>query len=256
MAYAVEHWGGGGDRLVLVHGSLGVGAAAFAEQKTLSDSFALSVMTRRGYGGTDRIDAVDIQRDADDVIDLLGDGAHLIGTSMGGIVAMNAAGKRPDLVKSLTVIEPPAFALASDIPAVRRVSDAMKDHWARADSADLHGFVSGFVAALEMNLPLPDPLPAPIADAAINLVTERPWRVDIPIGALADAHFRKLVVTGGWSDAFDGISERLANLLNVPCHRLQGAGHAVQKLGAPFNELLRKHVASAEAHPTKEENLR
>src|SRR3546814_13001552 len=60
---------------------------------------------------------VDILRDAHDVVEVLGDGAHLVGTSMGGMVSMNAAGLRPDLVHSLTVIEPPAFALANDIPA-------------------------------------------------------------------------------------------------------------------------------------------
>src|SRR3546814_13841386 len=82
---------------------------------------------------------VDILRDAHDVVEVLGDGAHLVGTSMGGMVSMNAAGLRPDLVHSLTVIEPPAFALANDIPAVRRVSSAMEAHWASAGPADLPG---------------------------------------------------------------------------------------------------------------------
>ncbi|MBN8943481.1 MAG: alpha/beta hydrolase [Rhizobiales bacterium] len=245
MSYAVEDWGDGDDRIVLVHGSLGVGATAFSEQRALGDSFTLSVMTRRGYGDSGRIGSVDVLRDAADVTALLGQGAHLVGTSMGGIVAMNAAGLRPDLVRSLTVIEPPAFALACDLPAVRRVSDGLKTHWASADPAELHVFVTGFVAALEMEMPLPDPLPAPVAAAAVNLVTERPWRVDVPIGAVADASFPKLVVTGGWSEAFDGICERLAGLLDVACHRLPGAGHAVQKVGAPFNDLLRRHIASA-----------
>jgi len=245
MSYAVEQWGEGQENVVLVHGSLGVGVAAFSEQQSLGDRYTLKVMTRRGYGDTPPISAVDVQRDAADVVELLGTGAHLVGTSMGGIVAMNAAGIRPDLVRSLTVIEPPAFALASDLSAVRRVSDAMKRHWAQADQCDLHGFVSGFVAALEMDMVLPDPLPGPVAAAAVNLVTERPWRVDVPVGAIADAPFPKLVVTGGWSDAFDGISERLAALFEVECHCLKGAGHAVQKLGAPFNELLRAHLAAA-----------
>ncbi|WP_167561295.1 alpha/beta hydrolase [Bradyrhizobium sp. AS23.2] len=229
---------------MLVHGSLAVGAAAFGEQKVLAESFALSVMTRRGYGETGRINAVDVLSDAEDVVEVLGEGAHLVGTSMGAIVAMNAAGRRPDLVRSLTVIEPPAFALASDLPAVRRVSKALRAHWAIADATELHAFVVGFIAALEMNMPLPDPLPAPVAAAAVNLVTERPWRVDVPVGAVADARFPKLVVTGGWSEAFDGISLRLAHLLDVQCHCLQGAGHAVQKVGAPFNALLRRQITS------------
>lgn len=128
MDFAVEVWGESGERVVLVHGSLGVGAAAFAEQKPLADTLRFEVVTRRGYGQTAPINAVNVLRDAEDVVAILGEGAHLVGTSMGGIVAMNAAGLRPDLVHSLTVIEPPAFALCYDLPAVARVSDAMKAH--------------------------------------------------------------------------------------------------------------------------------
>ena len=49
MKYAVESWGTQGDRIVMVHGSLAVGAVAFSEQRALEDSFRMSVMTRRGY---------------------------------------------------------------------------------------------------------------------------------------------------------------------------------------------------------------
>jgi len=243
MRYAVEQWGTSGPRVVLVHGSLGFGAAAFGEQKALAEHHRLIVMTRAGYGDTAPIAGVDVPDDAADVIELLGEGAHLVGTSMGGIVAMNAAGLAPERVQSLTVIEPPAFALAADLPDVRRVSDAMKRHWRNADPSQLRDFVFGFVAALEMTMTIPDPLPPPLASAAGNLVTERPWRVDVPIGAIADAPYPKLVVTGGWSGAFDGIAGRLADLFGTELHTLTGAGHAVQRVGAPFNRLLAEHIA-------------
>jgi pimeloyl-ACP methyl ester carboxylesterase len=246
MRYAVEQWGNGGPAVVLVHGSLGVGAAAFAEQRALDQDHRLMVMTRAGYGDTPAITGVDVLADAADVVELLGDGAHLVGTSMGGIVAMNAAGLAPDRVKSLTVIEPPAFALATDLADVRRVSDAMKRHWRDANPARLRDFVVGFVAALEMDMTIPDPMPPPLAAAATNLVTERPWRVDVPIGAIADAAFPKLVVTGGWSGAFDGIARRLADLLGTELHTLVGAGHAVQRVGAPFNTLLAQLITSTQ----------
>src|SRR3546814_8002120 len=87
----------------------------------------------------------------------------------------------------------------------------------------LHGFVFGFVAALEMTMELPDPLPPPLESAARNLVTERPWRVDVPVGVVADAPFPKLVVTGGWSGAFDAICGRLADLFDTDLHILTGA---------------------------------
>jgi pimeloyl-ACP methyl ester carboxylesterase len=248
MGFAVERWGDGPERIVLVHGSLGVGAAAFSEQKALADRFTIDVVTRRGYGDTAPISHVDVAQDARDVVEVLAEGAHLVGTSMGGIVSMNAAGLRPDLVRSLTVIEPPAFALAADQPDVRRVSDAMKRHWRDADPAQHHGFISGFVAALEMEMVLSDPLPAPLAAAVRNLVTERPWKVDVPVGVIADAAFAKLVVTGGWSMAFDAICRRLADLFQTDLHVLTGAGHGVQKVGAPFNSLLTRLIDRAARH--------
>ena len=118
-------------------------------------------------------------------------------------------------------------------------------------SGCLHGFVTGFVAALDMEMVVPDPMPDPLAAAAKNLVTERPWKVDVPVGVIADAAFPKLVVTGGWSKAFDAISQRLADLFETKLHVLTGAGHAVQKVGAPFNALLARHVEAA-THRTME----
>jgi pimeloyl-ACP methyl ester carboxylesterase len=238
MDFAVERWGNGPERIVLVHGSLSVGAGAFSKQKALADRFTIDVVTRRGYGDTPPVARVDIAQDARDVVEVLGDGAHLVGTSMGGIVSMNAAGLRPDLVHSLTVIEPPAFALAADHPDVRRVSDAMKRHWRDAQGSRDHAFVTGFIAALEMDSVPPDPLPPALAIAVRNLVTERPWKVDVPIGVVADAAFPKLVVTGGWSGAFDAICRRIADLLETELHVLTGAGHGVQNVGEPFNSLL------------------
>ncbi len=249
MGFAVERWGNGPERIVLVHGSLSVGAAAFSEQKALEDRFTIDVVTRRGYGDTLPITGVDVAQDARDLVEVLGDGAHLVGTSMGGVVSMNAAGLRPDLVHSLTVIEPPAFAIAADHPDVRRVSDAMKQHWRAADPTQPHAFVTGFIAAAEMEMALPNPLPPTLASAVRNLVTERPWKVDVPIGAVADAAFPKLVVTGGWSGAFDAICGRLADLLATDLHVLTGAGHGVQKVGAPFNSLLMRLVERAARYP-------
>src|SRR3546814_18157045 len=83
----------------------------------------------------------------------------------------------------------------------------MEAHWASADPADLHGFVIGFVAALEMTMELPDPLPPPLESAARILVTERQWRVDVPAGVVGAAPFLHLVVIGGWSGAFDARCE-------------------------------------------------
>ena len=77
MGFSVERWGNGRERIVLVHGSLGVGAAAFSEQKPLADRFTIDVVTRRGYGDTAPISRVDVAQDARDVVEVLAEGAHL-----------------------------------------------------------------------------------------------------------------------------------------------------------------------------------
>jgi len=53
----------------------------------------------------------DYEVDARDVVDLLAAGAHLVGHSYGAVVAMLAAATRPDLVRSLALIEPPPWTV-------------------------------------------------------------------------------------------------------------------------------------------------
>jgi pimeloyl-ACP methyl ester carboxylesterase len=238
MTLQVEQRGTSGPRVVLVHGSLRAGLAAFSEQVFLADRYRVLIPYRRGYGDSPPTTRVDIDTDASDVLALVGDGAHLVGTSMGGIISMIAAARRPQAIHSLTVIEPPAFPLAMDLPAVAEVAQAMKQHWAGADAGDLPAFAEGFLRALKYELKLPSPLPAELAIAIRNLTTERPWRCDVPVGAIADTHYPKAVAYGDWSDAFSAIGARLANLIGAEQWRIPGATHAVQQKNPDFNDYL------------------
>ena len=56
----------------------------------------------------------DFLRDADDITALMGDGAHLVGHSYGGLGAMFAAARRPEASRSLTLLEPAALTLGQD----------------------------------------------------------------------------------------------------------------------------------------------
>nr|WP_285561877.1 alpha/beta hydrolase [Streptomyces hygroscopicus] len=53
-----------------------------------------------------------------DLLARQGRGAHVVGHGDGGLVATLAAGRRPDLVRSLTLIQPAAFLAAAGHPAV------------------------------------------------------------------------------------------------------------------------------------------
>ena len=67
--------------------------------------------------------------DASDLLTVLDDygGAHLVGQSYGAVVALVAAGRRPDLVRSPVVIEPPLYGIAAGSPAVRPVLAALEE---------------------------------------------------------------------------------------------------------------------------------
>jgi len=64
----------------------------------------------------------------------------------------------------------------------------------------------------------------------------------IPFDQLAAAPFPKLVISGGHSGAFDAVCDVLEERLYAERAVLTGAGHSVQRLGAPFNELLADFV--------------
>jgi hypothetical protein len=78
------------------------------------------------------------------------------------------------------------------------------------------------------------------------LMLERhPWEAEIPLDELAAAPFPKLVVSGGWSPAFDAVCDVLEERLDAQRAVLPGMGHNPQLLGEPFNEVLRSFVLQA-----------
>ena len=126
----VETWGAG-TPVVLVHGSLATGAEEWEAQRPLADEgFRLLVLDRRGYGQSPAADGEDFLRDADDIAELMGDGAHLVGHSYGGLGAMFAAARRPEATLSLTLLEPRRLrAWARTIPPARALVDGVRGMW-------------------------------------------------------------------------------------------------------------------------------
>lgn len=243
---ATERWGDSGPRVVLVHGSLSSAATAFGEQKVLADRYQLIAPYRRGYSPSPSTDRIDPDRDAVDVVELLEEGAHLVGTSMGGVVAMRAAALAPDKVKSLTVIEPPAMPNGAGRPAADALSAALRGHFQNSDLDDLEGFAAGFLEVLSVDMQLPSPLPAALAEAVRNLTTERPWETGAPTAKLSSAPFPKLVVTGGGTPGFEDVADALAEELDAKRVLFQGSPHAVQRIGDRFNHELLAHLNAAE----------
>jgi hypothetical protein len=78
------------------------------------------------------------------------------------------------------------------------------------------------------------------------MVEWSPAEAVIPFDELAAAPFPKLVVSGGHSAAFEAVCDVLEERLAAERAVLPGAGHSVQRLGEPFNDLLTTFVERAE----------
>jgi pimeloyl-ACP methyl ester carboxylesterase len=234
----VDAWGAGVP-VVLVHGSLAIGAEEWEAQRPLADEgFRLLVPDRRGYGRSPAARGEDFLRDAEDIVELMGDGAHLVGHSYGGLGALIAAAHRPEATRSLTLLEPATFALGQRHPAARALADEVRRLWDK-DLPDEEWVVS-FLKAVGSD---PDALPPAVLVDALPLVPRcrqgRPgWRADLPVAELASAPFPKLVVSGGHSAGFDAMCDDLAERIGASRAAVQGAGHEIQLTGQPLNEVL------------------
>jgi pimeloyl-ACP methyl ester carboxylesterase len=120
---------GRGPPVVLVHGSVAGGESTWLEQHPLAERWTLLVVDRPGFGQAPDVGYVDFEVDASLVAEVLGESAHLVAHSYGGVVSLLAAARRPEAVRSLTVIEPPAFGVAPGNPAVDGFVRSLMEHW-------------------------------------------------------------------------------------------------------------------------------
>jgi pimeloyl-ACP methyl ester carboxylesterase len=243
----VTVWGDG-EPAVFVHGSFGWGEETWREQRALGDDYRLLVVDRRGFGASPADGRVDFERDAGEVADILGDGAHLVGHSYGAVVSLLAAARRPHAVRSLVLIEPPAFGVARGDPAVeeliRNIEAASR---ATQDPSEYRArFLRGFGFSAQAR-----PLEGRALEAARASMTERPpWEARIPLDELAAARLRVLLVQGDWCPAPDSARALAGAAFRAVCdvldERLEPerailpAAHSPQKLGSVFNDRVRK----------------
>jgi pimeloyl-ACP methyl ester carboxylesterase len=233
------------ERLVLVHGSIVGGQGTWAAQQPLAERFELVVIDRPGFPPGPPTERVDFETDAPLVAELLRDGDHLVGHSYGGVIALLAAAARPDVLASLTVIEPPATRVAAGNPDADAFAARGAELYESAKGDDPEAFLRRFLSAVRSSLSPPSPLPPDLAQGAQALSVERgPWEADIPLDALAEAAFPKLVVSGNHHPAFDAICDALEEQLLAERVVLEGYGHTVQR-HPEFNDRLADFVERA-----------
>jgi pimeloyl-ACP methyl ester carboxylesterase len=231
------------ERLVLVHGSVRNGDSSWATQRPLAERYELVVLNRPCFPPNPPEEVVDFEEHAGWVAERILPGDHLCGHSYGAVIALYAAAQAEHL-RSLTVLEPPAFGLAAGNPDAERLADTLRAHWEEGPS-EPREFLLGFYARVAgREVELPDPLPPDLEQGARTLMVERfPWEADPPLDLLAAASYPKLVVSGGWSPAFDAVCDVLEERLGAERAVVPGAGHNPQ-LADGFNERLVEFLTS------------
>lgn len=251
MDIFVEEWGHG-PRAVLVHGAMSPGAATWKRQRPLADRWTLVLPSRRGFAPNPPDGISDYEVDAGDIAELLGDGAHLVGHSSGGLVALLAAARRPDAVRSLCLLEPATFALVRGDPDLEA---GFEEHKHRIRTlTDPREFLVAFMGALGAPASsVPDPL-TPEMDRHVRLLmNERPPHdASIPVDVLAAAPWPKLVVSGQHDKVQDLASHAAAAAIGAAQAVLPGAGHLIPRADG-CNELLERLWAES-AGPTENIN--
>jgi pimeloyl-ACP methyl ester carboxylesterase len=223
-----------------VHGSVVNAELTWAAQKPLADRFELVAPNRRGFPPGPDVDRVDFEDEAVWFEQFLEPRTHVVGHSYGGVIALLLAGAHPE-VGSLTVIEPPATSVARGVPAVDEFVAGAEWLWTEGPR-DPAAFLATFFTAVGTSVP-PGEFNDTLLQGARTLMVERlPSEAEIPLDALAAAPFPKLVVTGGHDAVFEAIADVLEQRVGAERAVFPGAGHSVQRLGAPFNDALAEFV--------------
>ena len=238
----VEYAGDSGPRLLLVHGGIVPGWQTWEAQRPLGGAYRLVVPHRPGYPPNPPREGVDFESQAQAIAALIEPRTHVVGHSYGGVISLLAVALVPERVRSLTVIEPPAFGLVRGDPVVEALIARLAPLFADS-SLSARDFFLRFAAAVSATPKLPETLPPEIeASIEASRIEPLPWTAAIPLDAIRVAGISTLVFSGGHSPAFDAVCDLIADRLMADCETITGRGHSVQRTGDPFNARLRAFI--------------
>ncbi len=166
---------GRGPRVVLVHGSVMGGDMVWGAQTPLADRWTLVKPNRRGFGASPPAEGEDFERDADDIAALIELGDHLVGYSYGGVVALLVAAKRADSIRSLALLDPPAFGVVpSGDPVVAKALAEFGEIHDRYSADEAEAWARDFAQWVGSPGPLPPEFPPPMQVGARLAYNQRP----------------------------------------------------------------------------------
>lgn len=218
---------GSGPNVLLVHGGASPDTT-WLGLEPLTHHWTLTFAYRRGFapspgppGGRQ-----DFERDAADLEGLFDAGPHLVGHSYGGVVAAIAAIRKPDRVRSLTLLEPALFLPVDDPEVVRfaRLGEEVLTHGLQTEPNRLREFLK--IAGA----PVPDegPLPEEVTRGVRRAQGSRPpSEAHPPLAVLRDAGIPSLVASGNHHPAIERMCDATAAALGARRVIAPGAGHFV-----------------------------
>jgi pimeloyl-ACP methyl ester carboxylesterase len=228
-----------------VHGGAGP-RRTWEMQSLLAERWQLVIPSRRGFDASPPTERQNFEDDAQDLLPLLAPAAHLVGFSYGGLGALIAAGRRPDLVRSLTIIETPLYSIArgdAEIERFERLSDEFL-----ADGLDARPEVlEQFLPAAALPGPAAGPLPPDVEDDMRLARGGRPPGEASPdLAAIRHAGLPVLVVSGDHMPGLERLCDLLAQAVDGERAVITGWGHAIPRAEG-FNDRVEAFWSAAEA---------
>lgn len=250
--YVVEHQprdAPGAGRVVLVHGTMDR-ATSFAKVARRLDDLHVVRYDRRGYGHSRNVGTGDFATHVDDLLAIVGDAPTVLaGHSFGGSIALAAAAKRPEVIRSVLVYESPIPWLAHYAKSSRGVAsiDASAD-----DAEAAERFMRTMIGSrrwdrLSARTKADRRAEGPALVADINAFRDHVAHFD-------PAHITQPVIVARGSNASDrhriGSDLVAAALPNAHVEVIDGADHAAHlSHAAEFAELVRAAVDLASSDP-------
>ena len=229
---------GGGEPLVLVHGSWDDRQAWALIEEDLARRFRVVSYDRRGHTGSEDSPEPGTRRDDEDdladLIETLGLApANVVANSFGAAIALGLAARRPELFRTLCAHEPPLLSLVADDPVAAQVGEALGPVLALIGRGEAekaaHDFVENIAlgpGAWELMPPEERAAMAANADTFAGEALDPAW-VDIDLDGLGGIAFPVLLTQGDQSPPFfSKVVAQLAEAIpSVEVRTLPGAGH-------------------------------
>ena len=229
-------------RVVFVHGAGSFGSAAWPRQHGMALQYDALFLRRHGFDAEAEPLETDFAEDARIVLRSLADdgrgaaGGHIVAHSQGAIAAMMAAVERPDLVFSLTLVEPACLSLTAELPATAAHRALMEPLFEVRHQLGDDDYEREFVRrAFAAEAPGPSTPEAKRSARRLRLQAP-PWQAPLEIVPGVPT----LVLTGGWEPLYEEIAGYLQE--TGALHRIAPGGHRPQD-SAEGDQLIRSFIA-------------